>query len=114
MKDKIPTAVIGLLSNIYPDYFTHNQIDSLFLTAGAPDEIPEGSKPVKVKEWLRQINKISDNPNEILGRILEEFFELTDPSWMDVSGEWKYKHDKAKASIQEALGSGPIDLRRAI
>jgi len=62
---------------------------SLFLYSDAPGEPPEGSKPVKVQAWLRRINKKSDNPLEILGKLIEthmEFPEDEDELFFD-SGE---------------------------
>lgn len=75
MKTKIPAATIGLLSKVFPDYYTHNDIDGIFLTASAPDSIPEGSKPTKVLTWLRAINNQSDEPLEILGSVIEDFMD---------------------------------------
>lgn len=75
---RIPAPVIGLLSKIFPNHYTHNGLNSLFLTAGAPDNIPQTSKPDKVTEWLRRINQECADPLEILGKILEEFMD-TEP-----------------------------------
>jgi hypothetical protein len=56
MTVKIPPALISLSSQILPDYLTHAGIDGLFLASSAPQEIPEGSKPVQVKTWRMTIN----------------------------------------------------------
>lgn len=75
MKDKIPAATIGLLSQIMPDYYTHNDIDGLFLTASAPENIPEGSKSSKVMTWLRAVNAECAAPLEVLGTIIGDFMD---------------------------------------
>lgn len=75
MKDKIPAATIGLLSQIMPDYYTHNDIDGLFLTASAPENIPEGSKSSKVMTWLRAVNAECASPLEVLGTIIGDFMD---------------------------------------
>jgi hypothetical protein len=75
MKTKIPPATIGLLSTKLPDYYTHDQLNSLFLTASAPENIPEGSKSNKVTNWLRSINNQCDNPLEVLGSLLSDLME---------------------------------------
>lgn len=75
MKTKIPAATIGLLSQILPDYYTHNDIDGLFLTASAPENIPEGSKSSKVLTWLRAVNAESPDPLAVLGTIIEDFMD---------------------------------------
>src|SRR5690554_5415241 len=74
--DRIPTAIIGLLSQIFPDRYTQAGIDSLFLTAGAPEPIPEGSKATKVQAWLRQTNAVLPEPIKVLGLILDDFMEM--------------------------------------
>ncbi len=68
--------MIGLLAKILPDYYTHSGLDALFLSASAPDSIAEGNKENKVLSWLRNINKQSHNPLEILGNIITKFGDL--------------------------------------
>lgn len=78
MSNVIPRPVISLLSDKLPDLETHASLDSLFMYADAPGEVPEGSKPVKVQEWLNRTNKISEQPLKILGKLLEKYIELPD------------------------------------
>jgi hypothetical protein len=75
MKQKIPAATIGLLSQILPEYYTHDGLNGLFLTASAPDRIPECSKPSKVTTWLRSINGECDDPISVLGSVIEDFMD---------------------------------------
>lgn len=58
----IPRPIISVLSEKLPDLETHASIDSLFMYADAPGEAPEGSKSVKVLEWLNRTNKTSEQP----------------------------------------------------
>ena len=60
MRQLIPQPVIGVLGEIVSRYETHASIDSLFSYADAPGEPPVGSKPVKVQEWLRRVNKTEE------------------------------------------------------
>lgn len=83
MNTKIPQSIIGLLSEELPKFETHASIDSLFLYADAPSPspIPDGSKPVKVKEWLFSVNKKSEYPLNVLGIIIEKYMDsLDEPS----------------------------------
>jgi len=75
VKTKIPAATIGLLSQILPNHYTHNGLNSLFQTASAPANIPEGSKPSKVTTWMRAINAECPDPLTVLGALLEDFME---------------------------------------
>mgnify|MGYP000905779076 CR=1 FL=1 len=81
MNTQIPQSIIGLLSEELPKFETHASIDSLFLYADAPSPIPDGSKPVKVKEWLFSVNKKSEYPLNVLGIIIEKYMDsLDEPS----------------------------------
>lgn len=76
MRQRIPTPIIAVLSNAIPNAETHASLDSLFLYAEAPGDPPSGSKPQKVQEWLRRINKDeSVDPLDILGHLIEGYME---------------------------------------
>ena len=76
MRVTILTPVIAACAQIMPDRETHPSLDRLFMHAGAPGDPPEGSKPVKVQEWLRRINKDeSVEPLNVLGRLIEAYME---------------------------------------
>lgn len=95
MKEKIPAAAIGLLSQILPDYYTHGGINSLFLTASAPEDVPEGNKSVKVQTWLRTINNNCPNPLEILGSVISDFMDgETHKSYYSSGSEDEYARKK--------------------
>ena len=90
MTDRIPTSIIGLLSQIFPDRYTQAEIDLPFLFSGASEPIPDGSKATKVQSWLRQINSTSAEPLKMLGAILDDFLEKQIPGnafWRLSSGD---------------------------
>ena len=112
--DRIPTAIIGLLSQIFPDRCTQAGIDSLFLTAGAPEPIPDGSKTIKVQAWLRQTNGISPEPLIVLGLILDHFMEMeadNRPFWSEPT-DYAAKLDSEKVRIREKLASDGLTYLR--
>lgn len=76
MRKDIPAPVIAVLSSNLSVLETSVSLDNLFLYADAPGEPPEGSKPVKVQAWLRRINKESDEPLKVLGKLIETYMEL--------------------------------------
>jgi hypothetical protein len=84
MKRSIPAPVIAVLSDNFAALETHVSLDNLFLYADAPGEPPEGSKPVKVQTWLRRINKESDDPLKVLGKLIETYMELPEQEEEDV------------------------------
>lgn len=77
MRKEIPAPVIAVLAKYLPEIETHASLDNLFLHADAPGDPPGGSKPAKTQEWLRRINKESDNPMQILGKLVECHIELS-------------------------------------
>jgi hypothetical protein len=76
MKKNIPAPIIAVLADIIPQMETHASLDNLFLFADAPGDPPEGSKPIKANAWLRRINKESEFPLSILGKLIECYMEL--------------------------------------
>jgi hypothetical protein len=75
---KIPAPIIAVLADNLPELETHASLDNLFLYADAPGDPPEGSKPVKTQAWLRRINKESENPLSVLGKLIEGYIEIPD------------------------------------
>lgn len=71
----IPQAIIAVIADLIAIKETHATLDSLFAYADAPGDPPDGSKHVKALEWLRRINKESDEPLVILGRLIENYME---------------------------------------
>lgn len=76
MKKEIPAPVIAVLADNLPNLETHAGLDNLFLHADAPGDPPEGSKPVKTQAWLRRVNKESENPLSVLGKLIECYMEI--------------------------------------
>ncbi|GBR15447.1 abortive infection family protein [Acetobacter sp. TBRC 12305] len=104
--EKIPTSIIGLLSQIFPDRYTQAEIDALFLFSGAPEPIPDGSKATKVQAWLRQINSRCNEPLKILGSILDDFLEKQSPGntfWLNSTDDHVAKLAAEKDRIRETL-----------
>lgn len=76
MTTQIPPKLIGTLSKLIPNFYTHAEIDNLFFLAGAPEEIPEEfAKLKKTQTWLININKKIDDPLKVLSFIIEDFLE---------------------------------------
>lgn len=78
MLKEIPAPVIAVLADNIPKLETHAGLDNLFLHADAPGEPPEGSKPIKIQAWLRRINKESENPLAVLGKLIECYMDIPD------------------------------------
>lgn len=76
MKHAIPAPVISVISRILPDRYSAEGLNNLFDDAGAPGEIPEGSKAVRAETWLRRANKDeSVDSLKVLGKVIETLME---------------------------------------
>ncbi|RRD71951.1 MULTISPECIES: abortive infection family protein [unclassified Desulfovibrio] len=102
---RIPRPIIGLVAEIISQYYSHAQLDNLFLQADAPGESPVGNKMVKCQAWLARCNQEQVDGLQVLGAVIEDFMErildLTDTwgtpnKWAE---EWQGNRDK----IHEAL-----------
>jgi Abortive infection C-terminus len=82
-KKEIPAPIIAVLADSLPNLETHAGLDNLFLHANAPGDPPEGSKHVKTQSWLRKINRESENPLSILGKLIECYIEIPDQDEID-------------------------------
>lgn len=116
MKSKIPAATIGLLSQILPEYYTHDGLNGLFLTASAPDNIPDGSKSSKVTTWLRSINNECDEPLDVLGNLLADFMdrEMYNQNRYGFGGDEEYekKLNEAREKIVQSLAKDGLGYSR--
>ncbi|EOE5048922.1 abortive infection family protein [Salmonella enterica] len=98
----IPQPVISVVADFAASTETHASLDSLFAYADAPGEPPEGSKHVKALEWLRRINKESDEPLVLLGRLIENYMESELPA--NPYYEWEKKKVEFVKKMPELLG----------
>ncbi|NOR62882.1 MAG: hypothetical protein GQ535_10370 [Rhodobacteraceae bacterium] len=104
-----------MLSQIFPERYTQAEIDSLFMYSGAPEPIPDGSKAVKVKEWLRQTNNMSDEPLSVLGSILDDFMEKQNPGssfWLNQDEDQVAKMAAEKEKIIATLSRDNLRYSR--
>jgi hypothetical protein len=87
MMPPIPPSVIGTVSPILADAFTHSRLNDLFLAAGFPGDVPPGNKSDKVRGWLRRANKECDDPLAMFGVVIAEFMD-TDlhPAYIEQQG----------------------------
>ncbi len=85
MRKEIPAPIIAVLADHMPIFETHAGLDNLFLHADAPGDPPEESKMVKTQTWLRRINKESENPLVVLGKLIECYMEIAEQDENEVS-----------------------------
>jgi len=113
--NSIPTSIIGLLSQIFPNRYTQAEIDALFLYSGAPEPVPDLSKPKKVQAWLRRTNQVHGDPIKVLGQILDDFMEKSDASigfWGTPTEDEELKFEMEKEKVRETLAREGMSYNR--
>lgn len=81
MSKQIPQPLISLLSNKMSNLETHSSLDSIFLHADVPGEMPNVgglNKSAKIQEWLLHINRSCKQPLNNFGKVIEKYMELPD------------------------------------
>ncbi len=107
-QSRIPPSLIGLLGPALSDAYTHAELDSHFMTAGAPGDPPGGSKIRKVQHWLRQTNNEAPEPLRVLGTILGEYLDAPYPFEDPPPEHWA----APRTRIREALRTEGLTYQR--
>jgi hypothetical protein len=84
----IPPAVIGTVSPILAEAYTHAQLNALFMSVGFPGNPPGGNKIEKCRVWLRNGNQALLDPLEAFGHLIAEMMDVEQApasafSWSD-------------------------------
>jgi hypothetical protein len=100
----IPPSVIGMVSPILAEAYTHAQLNALFMAAGFPGDAPEGNKIEKCRNWLRRANNESSDPLEMFGALIAEFMDAELSPWvLDRSSGEDLRQRIAAALAREGL-----------
>lgn len=100
----IPPSIIGALSPILAEAYTHAQLNALFMASGFPGDEPEGNKIEKSRKWLRRANNESSDPLKIFGALIAEFMDAEASPWvMDRSSGEDLRQRITAALAREGL-----------
>lgn len=81
---------------------SHETLDHLFVSSGAPGEPPALAHHTKWKEWLFRVGQ---DPNveslHILGNILEEFMDLPPKKGTPEFDEWRDRRARVEAALED-------------
>lgn len=74
----IPNSVIGAVADVIAThYYSHSKLNSLFMEAGAPGDIPEGNCETKCATWLKRCNECPETDAlEVLGGVIQKFMDI--------------------------------------
>ncbi|KAB2917028.1 MAG: hypothetical protein F9K29_10210, partial [Hyphomicrobiaceae bacterium] len=103
---------------------SHQRLNSIFLSAGAPKPIPEGSHAHKWRDWIMTAGRDPNVDNcEFIGALIEEFMDVpplpssgqSDVFGIDVSdleGEQVRAYHEKRKRLEEALAAEGLQYFR--
>lgn len=96
MSQKIPTAVIAVVSDALANKYSHAAIDQMMEAAGIELEpSPPGNKQVKTRAWLNHANNTSAEPLTTLGQVITEL--------MEAHNDWKSAYETDLQKVHNKL-----------
>jgi hypothetical protein len=97
---RLPKALCAVVGEVMRG--SHQTLNLLFETAGAPGPPPDLSHGTKWKEWLFRAG-IDPNVDSlaVLGNILEEFMDLGPKEGSEGFAEWKTDRDRVVQALEE-------------
>lgn len=100
---RLSKSLCAVIGEVISTTGSHQTLDFLFKSAGAPGEPPELSHASKWKEWLFRAGQ---DPNldslSILGTVIEEFMDVPPPSHKDLElFSWHENRERIESALQE-------------
>ena len=85
---------------------SHSRLNSLFLSAGAPGPVPEGSHAYKWQDWIISAGRDPSVDNfYFIGVLIEEFMDVRPLSTADNGDERIRIYEEKRKRIEEALAA---------
>jgi Abortive infection C-terminus len=99
--NQIPNSVIGAVSSVIAEhYYSHSNLNALFMESGAPGDVPEGNCEKKCMSWLKRCN-VTDGIDAlaVLGKIIQDYMD-GEPS--------NHHRDPGRKRILESLAKSQL------
>lgn len=103
----IPRPIVSQIASIFSQIYTHKDLNSIFLRADAPGDVPDCNKQDKITEWLLRCNGKDMDSLKILGKVLEEYMERIveiDSNLSSVSDSYAHDFLEKRQKLHELLG----------
>ena len=109
MNSNISNSVIGAVSSVIAaHYYSHSELNALFMESGAPGDAPDGNCVKKCSNWLKRCNnEASVDALSILGEVLQKYME-TEPSPFGFKKDVKEGQDR----IIKALAKNQLSYQK--
>jgi hypothetical protein len=99
---RLSKALCVVVGDVLAGTGSHQTLDALFVSAGAPGEPPALAHHSKWKEWLFRAGQ---DPNidslAVLGALLEEFMDLPPRRGTPEFDTWQEKRERIEAALEE-------------
>jgi hypothetical protein len=99
---RLSKALCAVVGDVLAGTGSHDSLNALFQSAGAPGDPPALAHHSKWKEWLFRIGQ---DPNvdslAVLGAVLEEFMDLSPKLDTPEFDSWKEKRERVEAALED-------------
>jgi hypothetical protein len=94
-RPEISLAIRRIVGEVLSGSYTHRELVTLFLEAGAPGDVPrEGNKATTCSAWFKQCSGFKDvDPFVVLGKVIGPFMDSADLE--------PYRDERAQKAIQD-------------
>ncbi len=101
MNSSIPNSVIGAVASVISaHYYSHSQLDTLFMESGAPGNVPEGNCEKKCSAWLLKCNKDRTiDAHAVLGAVIQDYMDMLPPPFSSHSDLVEEGRNRIKESL---------------
>ncbi len=101
----IPNSVIGAVASVLAAYYySHSKLNTLFMEAGAPGDVPDGNCETKCSLWLKRCNEFPEiDPLIVLGSVIQNFMDIEPTKSLFDDGIIENEVTRGQARIIAAL-----------
>lgn len=99
---RLPKALCAVVGEVLSATGSHETLNSLFLTAGAPGDAPNLPHTSKWKEWLFRAGQDENTDSlTVLGNVLEEFMDLR-PHDPEQAKAWEEQRARVVRALEDS------------
>lgn len=99
---RLSRSICKVVGDTLANTESHAALETLFFSAGAPGNPPEGSHGTKWKDWLYLAGQDPETDSlAVLGSVIEEFMDLPPPESSNTYTEWVEKKARIDAVFQD-------------
>lgn len=99
---RLSRALCAVVGEVISTTGSHQKLDALFRSAGAPGDPPNLAHTTKWKEWLFRAGTAPETDSlEVLGNVLEEFMDLPPNEFSEGYEQWGTDRERVIAVLEE-------------